>query len=56
MNSQTVPRFWQLYRELPPEIRQQAREAYRRFAANAAHPSLQFHRLECHSGDAAHSV
>lgn len=48
MNSQTVPRFWLLYRTLPPEIRQQAREAYRRFDANPAHPSLHFHRLKSH--------
>jgi len=45
MNSQTVARFWQLYRKLPKEIRQRARSAFRHFVANPAHPSLRFHRL-----------
>ena len=48
MNSQTVPRFWQLYRTLPRQIREQAREAYRLFESNPAHPSLHFHRLAGH--------
>ena len=45
MNSQTVPRFWQLYRKLPQKIRQAARVAYRQFLVNPTHPSLHFHRL-----------
>lgn len=45
MNSQTVPRFWRLYRQLPLEIRRADREAYRQFIANPAHPGLRFHRL-----------
>jgi mRNA-degrading endonuclease RelE of RelBE toxin-antitoxin system len=49
MKSQTVPRFWQLYRKLPPEIREQAKEAYRLFQANPAHPSLHFQRLKGHA-------
>lgn len=48
MNSQTVPRFWQLYRKLPASVRKQARAAYRRFVDNPAHPSLRFHRLEAY--------
>jgi hypothetical protein len=48
MNSQTVPRFWQLYAKLPHQIREQAREAYRLFQANPAHPSLHFQRLKGH--------
>lgn len=48
MNSQTVPRFWQLYRMLPREIRQRAREAYRLFQDNPTHPSLHCHRLKGH--------
>ena len=49
MNSQTVARFWDLYRQLPRRVRDQARAAYRRFRTNPAHPSLHFHRLAVHS-------
>lgn len=45
MNSATDPEFWQLYRQLPRRIRLGAREAYRRFDADPAHPGLRFHRL-----------
>jgi hypothetical protein len=48
MKSQTVPLFWQLYRKLAKEIRQQAKKAYRLFRTNPAHPGLHFHRLETH--------
>jgi hypothetical protein len=48
MNSQTVPQFWELYAKLTKVIRGRAREAYRLFEANPAHPSLHFHRLEGH--------
>ena len=45
MNSFTTERFWKLYRNLPNEIRQQAREAYQHFLANPNHPGLQFKRV-----------
>jgi hypothetical protein len=45
MNSQALPSFWQMYRQLPPSIRQACRATYRQFMANPAHPGLQFHRL-----------
>jgi hypothetical protein len=48
MNSQTVPQFWDLYAQLPMDIRRRARAAYRQFQANPAHPSLHFHRLMGH--------
>jgi hypothetical protein len=35
-------RFWDAYRELQPEIREQARQAYRLFRENPSHPGLQF--------------
>jgi len=38
-------RFWQLYHRLPNELKKAARRAYRRFAANPAHPSLHLERL-----------
>lgn len=31
MNSRAAPRFWAAYRELPPEVKQAARRAYRLF-------------------------
>jgi hypothetical protein len=48
MNSVTVERFWRLYRQLPDEIRQAARAAYRQFETDPAHPGLHFHRLLAH--------
>ena len=48
MNSQTVPRFWELYAKLPQVVRRRARQAYQRFRANPARPSLHFHRLAGH--------
>jgi hypothetical protein len=46
MNSQTTPAFWQKYRALPAEIRKHAREAYRLWRQNPAHPSLRFKRVK----------
>jgi hypothetical protein len=46
MNSVTSARFWRLYRQLPSQIRQAARDAYQQFAANPAHPGLHFQRLQ----------
>lgn len=40
IESFTTPRFWALYERLPPEVRQQAREA-----ADPSHPSLQFKKV-----------
>jgi hypothetical protein len=37
--------FWKLYHLLPANLRQEAREAFRLFASNPAHPSLSFERL-----------
>jgi hypothetical protein len=42
MNSATTPGFWRLYRLLPVEERERAREAYRLWRANPAHNSLHF--------------
>jgi mRNA-degrading endonuclease RelE of RelBE toxin-antitoxin system len=43
--SKTSPRFRRLYRELPAEVRAQARTAYRLFQENPFHPGLQFKRV-----------
>jgi hypothetical protein len=45
VTSRGTPEFWNLYRSLPPDIRLAARETYRKFAANPAHPGLQLERL-----------
>jgi Txe/YoeB family toxin of Txe-Axe toxin-antitoxin module len=46
MISRTLAQFWRLYDALPPEIKRQAREAYRQFQENPFHPSLRFHPLQ----------
>jgi hypothetical protein len=46
MKSQTTLSFWQHYRALPPEIRQRARQAYKLWRDNPAHPCLFFKRVK----------
>lgn len=45
MRSFTQPSFWEAYQRLPERVRHQAREAYRHFADDPHHPSLQFKRV-----------
>ncbi len=54
MRSRGTPRFWAAYRELPPEIKEPARKAYRLFYEDARHPSLQFKKV--HDRDPVYSV
>ena len=54
MRSRATPRFWAAYRELPPEIREFARKAYRLFRENARYPSLHFKKV--HYRDPIYSV
>ena len=42
MNSWTSDHFWDSFNQLPEEIRQQAREAYRQFARDPFAPGLNF--------------
>lgn len=42
MKSHVLRSFWDLYRQLPANIRQQADEAYARFEQDPHHPALQF--------------
>jgi hypothetical protein len=42
VTSKTTGRFRTALAALPPEIRQQAREAYKLFKQNPSHPSLRF--------------
>jgi hypothetical protein len=40
-----TPAFWQSYRVLPAQIRDAARNAYKKFLQNPAQPSLRLERL-----------
>jgi hypothetical protein len=46
MKSRSTLSFWQHYWALPPEIRQRARQAYKLWRDNPAHPSLFFKRVK----------
>jgi hypothetical protein len=52
--SRATPRFWAAYRELPPEVRDLARKAYRLFRDSPQHPSLNFKKV--HDRDPIYSV
>jgi plasmid maintenance system killer protein len=43
--SRTSPDFRRDFASLPKQVQRQAREAYRRFAADPSHPSLKFKKL-----------
>jgi hypothetical protein len=45
MRSRTTKRFWDCYEDLPPEIRRQARECFKRWQANPRHPALRFKQI-----------
>ena len=45
MNSRTTRRFRDALRELPDEVRQRARRAYRRFREDPTHPGLRFRQV-----------
>jgi hypothetical protein len=54
VTSRATPRFWAAYRELPPDIRDFARKAYRLFRDNPQHPSLNFKKV--HDRDPIYSI
>lgn len=45
MNSFRTARFRQAFDQLPAEIQERARQAYRLFSQNPYHPSLQFKQV-----------
>lgn len=45
MNSRTTRRFRKLFAGLPAAVQRQAREAYRLFRQNPAHPGLHFKQV-----------
>ena len=46
MKSRTTRRFRSSLNDLPPGVRQQARQAFELWQANPRHPSLRFKRLK----------
>lgn len=45
MNHFTLPRFWELYNQLPAEVRRLADKNYRILKINPNHPSLHFKKI-----------
>ncbi len=45
MTSRATRRFWKLYHAMPETARAQAREAFKLFSANPAHPGISLERL-----------
>jgi hypothetical protein len=45
VTSRGTAEFWKLYHNLPPQIRQSAQDAFKKFLDNPAHPSLRLERL-----------
>jgi hypothetical protein len=54
VKSRATPRFWVSYRDLPTEVKEAARKAYRLFRENPQHPSLQFKKV--HAREPLYSV
>lgn len=54
MISKATEAFWKAYRDLPDEIKQRARTAYRLWRENANHPSLRFKQI--HASEPIYSV
>jgi hypothetical protein len=46
--SKTSRLFWSSYAGLPPQIKTQARKAFRHFSKNIHHPALSFKELRGH--------
>jgi len=44
MNHRTLPRFWQLYEQLPKETRELADKNFKLLKTNSHHPSLHLKR------------
>jgi hypothetical protein len=45
MKSFATPNFWEIYAALSPEMKGQARKAYRLWKENPLHPSLHFKKV-----------
>jgi mRNA-degrading endonuclease RelE of RelBE toxin-antitoxin system len=45
MRSRTTTRFREAYAKLPPQVKRQAKEAFKQFQQNPFHPSLRFKQV-----------
>lgn len=54
MKSRTTRQFRELFAELPAQVQQQARQAYRLFQQNPNHPGLRFKQV--HADPPTHSA
>jgi len=52
--SRATDAFWKAYRNLPDQVQQRARTAYRIWQENPSHPGLQFKQI--HSTEPIYSV
>ncbi len=54
MKFRAVETFWEAYAALPADVKEHARESFRRFQAGAErppyHPSLRIRKMQGHSG------
>lgn len=46
MKSYATAEFWKSYAKLSPDIKQQARKAYKLWSENSLHPSLHFKKVD----------
>ena len=46
IESRTTRQFWRLFKNLPTDVQEDAKRAYRIFRDNPAHPGLHFKKLE----------
>jgi len=46
LNHHATPEFWQLYRQLPAEIKELADRCFERMNENPRHPSIQLKKVE----------
>ncbi len=49
MTSHTTRAFRRLFTQLPADVQERARKAFRQFQADPGHPSLSFERLVSHA-------
>lgn len=48
MKSSATASFWKAYKELTPEVKEQAQKAYQLWQENPLHPSLHFKKVGKH--------
>ena len=46
MKSRTTRKFWRLFDDLPPDVQEQARKAFRQWIRDPSHPGLHFKRVD----------